>query len=187
SDRAAPGSPTPSQPGHTTQTSSSSPSPPTPSSTRPSTSSCRGPRDQSFQHCNAASSVRISASPWLGSSRILLNYTPTPTASLGSLRFASPAASGELRLDLGGDRLGHLFVVIELHGEGGAPLRHGAQIAHVAEHVGERHHRVDDVGVAAHVLALDLPAARIEVADDRTGIVFRRHPLAPHDRPEQDR
>src|SRR5262252_4055296 len=68
-------------------------------------------------------------------------------------------ASGELRLDLGGNRLRYLFVVIELHGEGGAPLRHGAQIAHVAEHVGERHHRVDDVGVAAHVLALDLPAA----------------------------
>src|SRR6266436_6636662 len=98
-----------------------------------------------------------------------------------------PEASGELRLNLGGDRLGYLFVVIELHGEGGTPLRHGAQIAHIAEHVGERHHRVDDVGVAAHVLALDLPAARVEVADDRTGIVFGRHHLDLHDRLEQDR
>jgi hypothetical protein len=31
-------------------------------------------------------------------------------------------ASGELRLDLRGDCLGYLFVVIELHGEGGASL-----------------------------------------------------------------
>src|SRR5438874_5563623 len=44
------------------------------------------------------------------------------------------------------------------------------------------HHRVDDVGVAAHVLALDLPAARVEVADDRTRIVFGRHHLDLHDR-----
>ena len=46
----------------------------------------------------------------------------------------------------------HLLVVVELHGEVGAALGEGAQLVHVAEHVGERHHGVDDVGVAAHVL-----------------------------------
>src|SRR5262249_48762164 len=78
-------------------------------------------------------------------------------------------------------------VMIELHGEGGAPLGHGAQVVDVAEHVGERHHRVDDVGVAAHVLALDLAAPRVEVADDGAGVVFRRHHLDLHDRLEQNR
>src|SRR5882757_3113884 len=80
----------------------------------------------------------------------------------------SSVASGELRLNLGGNRRGNLFVVIELHGEGGAPLRHGAQVADIAEHVGERHHGVDHIGVAAHVLPLNLAASRVDVADHRT-------------------
>src|SRR5262249_1126666 len=58
---------------------------------------------------------------------------------------------------------------------------------HVTEHVHERHHRIDDVGIAAHVLTLDLPAPRVEVADDRAGVVFRRHHLDLHDRLEQHR
>src|SRR5262245_18560971 len=110
--------------------------------------------------------------------------------AMGTLRYGPSLsrvsdASGELRLDFLGNRARHFRVVVELHGEGGAPLRHGAQVAHIAEHVGERHHRVDDVGVAAHVLALDLPAPRVEVADDRAGIVLRGHHLDLHDRLEQ--
>ena len=77
--------------------------------------------------------------------------------------------------------------MIELHREGGASLAHRAQVIDVAEHVGERHHRVDDVGVAAHVLALDLAAPRVEVADDGAGVVLRRHHLDLHDRLQQHR
>src|SRR6202166_2760997 len=74
-------------------------------------------------------------------------------------------ASGELRLNFICDRSRHVGIVIELHGESGASLTHGAQIVDVAEHVGERHHGVHHHGVAAHVLALDLAAPRIEIAD----------------------
>jgi hypothetical protein len=67
--------------------------------------------------------------------------------------------------------------VIELHSERGASLAHRAQAIHVPEHLHERHHRMDDTGVAARVLTLDLAAPRIQVADDRTGTVFRGSPL----------
>src|SRR6185312_13663454 len=77
--------------------------------------------------------------------------------------------SGVFRLDLVRDPFGDFGVVIELHGEGGASLAHGAQVVDVREHVGERHHGTDDVGVAAHVLALNMAAPRVEVADDRPG------------------
>src|SRR5438105_928746 len=77
--------------------------------------------------------------------------------------------------------------MIELHGESSAALRHGAQVAYITEHVGKRHHGIDDVGIAAHVLALDLPAPRIEVTDDRAGILLRRDHLYLHDRLEKDR
>ena len=93
--------------------------------------------------------------------------------------------SGKLLLDFCGHVRRCFLVVIELHRKGCASLAHRAQVIHVAEHVHERHHRVDDVGVAAHVLPLDLPAPRIQVADDRTGVVFRGHHLDLHDRLEQ--
>src|SRR5215471_4090880 len=75
------------------------------------------------------------------------------------VRRSPPRPSSVFRLDLGGDRLGHLLIMVELHCEGRAPLTHGTQRVDVAEHVGERDHRIDDVGVAAHVLALDMAAA----------------------------
>ena len=55
--------------------------------------------------------------------------------SILSLKFLK-FASGELRLDFLGDRARHLLVVVELHRERGAPLRHRAQVVDVAEHVG---------------------------------------------------
>src|SRR5439155_17276297 len=98
-----------------------------------------------------------------------------------------PSTSGVFCLDFGGDRRGYLFVVVELHGEGGAPLAHRAQVRHVAEHVGERHHGVDDIGIATPVLAVDVPAPGVEVADDVAGVFLRRHHFDLHDRLEQYR
>src|ERR1700674_1272060 len=82
--------------------------------------------------------------------------------SPGNLADGCEKRSGVLRLDLLRDVLRYLLVVIELHGEGGAPLTHGAQRVDVTEHVGERHHCVDDIGVAAHILTLHLAAPRVE-------------------------
>src|SRR3989440_1108462 len=76
--------------------------------------------------------------------------------------------------------------MIELHRKGRASLAHRAQVIHVPKHIHKRHHRVDDVGVATHVLALDLAAPRIQVADDGAGVVFRGHHLDLHDRLEQN-
>src|SRR6185369_4707593 len=99
SDRAAPGSPTPSPPGHRARSSTSSPCPPTPSSAPPSTSSCHGPRDQWSPHCNAAWCVRISAWPFdcslfpLSSAKIcgpvLLNRNECPVNRHGGPAFQS--------------------------------------------------------------------------------------------------
>src|SRR5207237_114756 len=66
--------------------------------------------------------------------------------------------SGKLLLDFSRHVRRRFSVVIELHGKGRATLAHRAQVIDVAEHVHERHHRVDEVGIAAHVLTLDLPA-----------------------------
>src|SRR4028118_1314210 len=51
--------------------------------------------------------------------------------------------------DLLGDALRHLVVMVKLHGECGAALRLGAHGGRVAEHLGERHHRPDDLTPAA--------------------------------------
>src|SRR5450830_604190 len=95
--------------------------------------------------------------------------------------------SGVFRLNLQRDVLRYLFVVIELHSESGAPLRHGTQRVDVTEHVGKRLHRVDDVGVAAHVLALNMAAPRVEIANDGASVFRHRHDLDLHDRLEQHR
>src|SRR6516225_10569571 len=76
-------------------------------------------------------------------------------------------------------------IVIELHCERGAPLADRPQVIHVTEHVHERHYRVDDGGVAAHVLTLDLPAPQIQVPYDGTDTVLRGHHFDLHDRLEQ--
>src|SRR5204863_2921424 len=45
--------------------------------------------------------------------------------------------------DLARDRLGHVFVVIELHRERRPTLAHRAQVGGVSEHLGERHASLD--------------------------------------------
>src|SRR5690606_10196753 len=53
------------------------------------------------------------------------------------------------------------------------------------EHVRERHHGVNDHGDTTRFLPLDLTAATVDVTDDRTNVLFRRHDLDLHDRLEE--
>src|SRR5215467_9758500 len=119
--------------------------------------SSHDPRARSSRCCNAASCARISLWPSDSPFR--------PCVSESSL-------SGVFGLNFLSNVRRHLFVMVELHGEGGAPLSLRAQRIDVTKHVGKRHHRANDVGVAAHVLALDLTSPRIEIADHRAGIFF---------------
>src|SRR5690606_24091812 len=94
-------------------------------------------------------------------------------------------ALGKLLLDLCRDVRRHLVVVRELHRVLGAALGERAQFVDVAEHVGERHHGLDDLRVAAGVGALDHAAAAVEVADHVAHVLLGRHDLDLHDRLEQ--
>ena len=49
------------------------------------------------------------------------------------------------------------------------------------EDVCQRHHRVNDGCVTAHLLPQDLAAAAGEIADHAANVVFRRHHLDLHD------
>src|SRR3546814_843975 len=84
------------------------------------------------------------------------------------LRTRSSVASSRVSRELGADflahRLGHAGVVVEMHRELGPALRRRAQVVHVAEHVGERHHRLDHLRVAAHLGADDLAPPGAQVA-----------------------
>ena len=80
-----------------------------------------------------------------------------------------------------------LLIMVELHGEVGSALRAGAQLVDVTEHVGQRHHGVDDHGVGAHVLTLHVPAPRQEIAHHEPRVLLRSHHFHFHDRLEQDR
>src|SRR6266540_5592122 len=110
--------------------------------------------------------------------------------SLSSLDEALLRAGGGCALRLRDDGLRDavrdLRVMRELHGVGGAALRLRAQIRRVPEHLGERHERVDHLGVRARGHRLDLAAAAVEVADDVAHVVVGRHDLDLHDRLEQD-
>src|SRR4028118_1609075 len=89
--------------------------------------------------------------------------------------------------DLLGDALRHLVVMVKLHGECGAALRLGAHGGRVAEHLGERHHRPDDLTAAAGVHALDLPPAGAQVAHDIAHELLGHDDFDVHYRLEQDR
>src|SRR6476620_3358159 len=93
---------------------------------------------------NAAVSVVLPWSTW--------PIVPTFTCGLVRWNFsldmlAIPGLYLKLKsvlLDHGvGDRRRRLGVVVELHGEGGAALRHRAHRGRVAKHLAQRHHRVD--------------------------------------------
>src|SRR3546814_11135978 len=85
-----------------------------------------------------------------------------------------------------GDRLGDVRrrfrVVVELHRERGAALRHRAQRGRVAEHLAQRQLRIDDLARRTVVLALQDAATTADVAHNVTEIVFGGADLDLHDR-----
>src|SRR6266480_6813971 len=84
------------------------------------------------------------------------------------------ALAGYLRHDLFGDVPGDFLVAGELHGVGGPPLGHGADVGGVSEHLAERDVGADDLRIAPDLLADDPAAAAVEVAD-HGALVLRRH------------
>ena len=68
-----------------------------------------------------------------------------------------------------------------------AALGLGAQVGRVAEHLGQRHLRADDLRVAARLHALDVTAATVEVADDVAHELLGGDDLDRHHRLEQHR
>src|SRR5215207_1946848 len=88
---------------------------------------------------------------------------------------------------LGRDALGHLSIVIELHGERRAALRLTPDGRRVTEHFGERHHRPDDLPASARVHTLDLPTSGAQVAHNVAHELLRYDYLDVHDRLQQDR
>src|SRR3984957_19467941 len=89
--------------------------------------------------------------------------------------------------DLGGDTRRDLFVVVELHGEVGPALRAGPQLVDIAEHVGQRHHRIDDHRIGPHVLPLHLAATGQKITHHEAGVLLGGNDLDLHDRLEQNR
>src|SRR5215213_1753416 len=91
-----------------------------------------------------------------------------------------------LRYDLFGDVARCRVVALEVHGRGRAPLRHGAQVGRVAEHLRERDVGRDDLRAARTRLhLLYLPAAAVKVAVDRAHVLLGRDDLDAHDGFEQ--
>src|SRR6266542_117527 len=79
------------------------------------------------------------------------------------------------------------FISVEVHRVGRAPLRGRPQVRRVAEHLGERHARVDDLRPAAVLLRLDLAAPAREVTHDASQVLLRHDDLDAHHRLEQHR
>src|SRR5690242_12668104 len=75
--------------------------------------------------------------------------------------------------------------MIEMHRVLGPPLAHRAQRVDIAEHVGERNHRVDDPRIATAIHAGDLTAPAVQIADDVAHVFLGRDDLDPHDRFEE--
>src|SRR5471030_3475992 len=92
---------------------------------------------------------------------------------------------GVFGFDFVRERLRDLAVVIEFHRIVRAPLGLAAQLIDVAEHVGQRHHGGDNLGVAARILTLYLATTGIEVADHAAKKFIRRHDFHLHDGLEQ--
>src|SRR5918993_3715009 len=85
------------------------------------------------------------------------------------------------------DALRHLGVVIELHSERRTALSLAPDGRRVTEHLGERHHRADDLPATAGVHALDLATPRREVAHDIAHELLGHDDLDVHDRLQKDR
>src|SRR5918997_1061561 len=116
--------------------------------------------------------------PWLGSGL---------AAHLGPWTAPRCSLARRLRDDLLGDVLRELGVRVEHHGVARPPLGAAAQVAHVAEHLRQRHQGPDDAGAGALLHRLDGPAAGVQVADDVAHVLFRGDDLDCHQRLEQGR
>src|SRR5665647_1488963 len=79
----------------------------------------------------------------------------------------------DLRDDLLRDVPRNLRVGVELHAVAGAALGARPEVAHVAEHLRQRHQRLDDAHAGALVHGLDHAAAAVEVTDDVAHVLLR--------------
>src|SRR5215469_8920584 len=77
--------------------------------------------------------------------------------------------------------------MVKMHGVLGPPLAHRPQGVDVAEHVGERHHRIDDPSIAAAIHPRHLAPTAVQVPDNVAHILLRGHHFDPHDRLEEPR
>src|SRR4051794_38289411 len=108
-------------------------------------------------------------------------------ALLGPWTALRCSLSRRLRDDLLGDVGRDLGVRVEHHGVARPPLGAAAQVAHVAEHLRQRHQGLDDAGAGALLHRLDGSAAGVQVADDVTHVLLRGDDLDGHQRLEQGR
>src|SRR6266851_1420728 len=76
---------------------------------------------------------------------------------------------------------GHVIVVRELHGIGGAALRFGSEVIGVRQHFRERHLRLDDDVVAAAFAAGDAAATPAEVTHQVAGVLVGGVDFDVHD------
>src|SRR3954466_10252893 len=95
--------------------------------------------------------------------------------------------AGRLGDDLLGDVGRDLGVRVEHHGVARPSLGAAAQVAHVAEHLRQRHQSPDDAGAGTLLHRLDGAAAGVQVADDVAHVVLGRDDLDGHERLEQGR
>src|SRR6185437_9510363 len=83
--------------------------------------------------------------------------------------------------------LGNFGVGVELHAVARPALGATAQVAHVAEHLRQRHLGPDDAGARDVVHRLDDATAAVDVADHVAHVLLGRAHLDGHDRLEQRR
>src|SRR3954468_21486578 len=96
---------------------------------------------------------------------------------------SAPCLLNELR----GQAVRDLGVVTEFHRRRRPALGHRPQVRDVAEHLGERDERSDDLCRPARLHALDLAAAAVQVADHVAHELLGHRDLDPHDRLEDRR
>jgi len=95
--------------------------------------------------------------------------------------------SGALLHDLFRHVTRHRIVVMELHRERCASLRHRPQMRDISEHLLQRHMRPHDHGRPGTLLVLDLPTAAVKIAHHIPDMILRRGHLNIHDRFQNNR
>src|SRR5689334_17489372 len=168
------------------------------------------PRSRSSGALSIVSKARYSASPYraryfvIAAVRLVLPWSMWPivpmfTCGLVRSNFflaiadcsLAPRPSGRLDLRLldefRGQRGRNLGVVTEFHRRRRPTLGHRPQVRDVAEHLGERDERPDDLGVRPRLHPLDLAAPAVQVADHVAHELLGHRDLVAHDRLEDGR